>query len=61
MQRPCPTCGRVIAGPREALPHRPFCSERCRLIDLRSWLDEEFRISTPLYAIAEIDDELAPS
>ncbi|MFO7563098.1 MAG: DNA gyrase inhibitor YacG [Enhygromyxa sp.] len=29
-------------------PHRPFCSPRCKLIDLGRWLDEEYRISRPL-------------
>jgi len=27
-------------------PYRPFCSERCRLIDLDNWLSERYRIST---------------
>ena len=36
---PCPTCGK--ATPVSKLPHLPFCSERCRLIDLGRWLDEE--------------------
>jgi endogenous inhibitor of DNA gyrase (YacG/DUF329 family) len=26
----------------------PFCSERCRLVDLGKWLNEEPRISEPL-------------
>lgn len=35
----CPTCEKEFAPPAsEALP---FCSERCRLIDLGRWLDEE--------------------
>ena len=25
-------------------PHRPFCSERCRLIDLGAWTEERYRI-----------------
>lgn len=25
-------------------PHRPFCSERCQLIDLGQWADESYRI-----------------
>lgn len=25
-------------------PHRPFCSERCKLIDLGEWADEAYRI-----------------
>lgn len=26
------------------MPTFPFCSDRCKLIDLGSWLDEEYRI-----------------
>jgi len=29
-------------------PYRPFCSERCKLIDLDNWLSERYRISTPV-------------
>ena len=36
----CPTCGRKIEW-SEASPHRPFCSDRCRLIDLGAWLSEQ--------------------
>jgi endogenous inhibitor of DNA gyrase (YacG/DUF329 family) len=41
----CPVCGRVIEaeGPGE-LPAFPFCSARCRLIDLGRWLDERYGI-----------------
>jgi len=40
--RVCPTCRKVVA--REANPRFPFCSERCRLVDLGKWIDEEYRI-----------------
>ena len=48
----CPTCKRALtvepgATLAQTWPHRPFCSERCRTIDLGSWLDSAFRISTP--------------
>ncbi|HUK01312.1 MAG TPA: DNA gyrase inhibitor YacG [Steroidobacteraceae bacterium] len=36
----CPTCGRGIEWSEE-FPFRPFCSERCKLIDLGAWLSEE--------------------
>jgi len=36
----CPTCQREIAWSEE-YPFRPFCSERCRLIDLGAWLSEQ--------------------
>jgi len=38
----CPRCGKVVEW--EGNPFRPFCSERCRLIDLGKWLEEEYRI-----------------
>jgi len=31
----CPTCQREVEW--EAAPFRPFCSERCRMIDLGAW------------------------
>lgn len=41
----CPTCGKpVVWGPESRW--RPFCSERCRLIDLGAWLDGQHRIPT---------------
>jgi endogenous inhibitor of DNA gyrase (YacG/DUF329 family) len=36
----CPTCGRAIEW-SAASPWRPFCSERCKLIDLGAWLTEQ--------------------
>ena len=35
----CPTCQRELEW--ESAPFRPFCSERCRLIDLGAWLTEQ--------------------
>jgi len=34
----CPTCHREADWEQ---PYRPFCSERCRLIDLGAWLSEQ--------------------
>jgi uncharacterized protein len=39
----CPTCKRPIVW-SEQYPYRPFCSERCRLIDLGAWLSERHAI-----------------
>jgi endogenous inhibitor of DNA gyrase (YacG/DUF329 family) len=39
----CPTCKREIDWSDE-FPHRPFCSDRCRLIDLGAWLSEKHAI-----------------
>jgi uncharacterized protein len=38
----CPTCRREIDW--ASSPFRPFCSERCRLIDLGAWLTEKHAI-----------------
>ena len=43
----CPTCKKIIIGGPTG-PHRPFCSERCRAVDLGSWLDAAYRISAPI-------------
>jgi len=43
---PCPTCG----GPSlysPANPFRPFCSKRCRQIDLGAWANEDFPAESP--------------
>ena len=40
----CPTCRRDLD--RSETPAYPFCSERCRTIDLGNWLGEAYRIPT---------------
>ncbi|MBP9113813.1 MAG: DNA gyrase inhibitor YacG [Polyangiaceae bacterium] len=37
----CPSCKKSIAND---LPTRPFCSTRCRQVDLGKWLNEEYRV-----------------
>ena len=44
----CPTCRKV--GQWFDGTFGPFCSKRCRLIDLGKWLGEENKISEPLKA-----------
>ena len=39
----CPICKKPIR-PREENPAVPFCSERCRLVDLGNWLGESYSI-----------------
>ena len=38
----CPRCGRPSRW--EGNPFRPFCSERCKQIDLAAWADEEYAV-----------------
>ncbi len=41
----CPICGK---GVRTDHPYFPFCSERCKLVDLGRWLDGRYRIEVPV-------------
>ena len=51
----CPVCRTPVEwGP--ASPFRPFCSERCKLIDLGAWANESYRIP----AVDPPDDDEAP-
>jgi len=45
----CPTCAKVVAW-TEKNEHRPFCSERCKLIDFGEWATEKNTIAgDPIY------------
>jgi endogenous inhibitor of DNA gyrase (YacG/DUF329 family) len=40
----CPICGKKVALHE---PNSPFCSDRCRLIDLSNWATEKYVIAGP--------------
>jgi hypothetical protein len=46
MARPCPICKKPVL-PRAENRAFPFCSDRCRLVDLAKWLGEEYRVPGP--------------
>lgn len=50
----CPHCKKPSLFSSEN-PYRPFCCERCRLIDLGKWANEEYKVESkePVY----IEDE----
>jgi uncharacterized protein len=41
----CPICGKPV---ERSDPEMPFCSERCRLLDLGNWASEKYVISSPI-------------
>ncbi|HYY56210.1 MAG TPA: DNA gyrase inhibitor YacG [Pyrinomonadaceae bacterium] len=47
----CPTCGQPAK--RQDNPHRPFCSERCKLIDFSKWANEEYLVPGETRPLAE--------
>ena len=48
--RPCPICGKPASG-----ANKPFCSPRCRDVDLNRWLSGSYTI--PGRPLGEEDDE----
>lgn len=40
----CPNCGQTTKWQNNE--HRPFCSERCKLIDFGAWASESYKIPT---------------
>jgi len=43
---PCPRCGAQTPFAPDN-PWRPFCSERCKMIDLGAWASESYRVAGP--------------
>ncbi len=41
----CPTCSTLVLRDD---PNMPFCSDRCRIIDLGKWASGAYRISSPI-------------
>ena len=55
---PCPICGQEIPGLGSEAAYAPFCSERCRIIDLGRWLGDSYRIpSDPDSSASAVDGE----
>ena len=54
----CPTCKREAQW--QDNPYRPFCSERCKLVDLGKWVSEEYRVpgkALPEETVDENEDD----
>ena len=44
----CPTCGKGFeVATLDDLPSFPFCTERCRLVDLGRWIDGAYAVPGP--------------
>jgi endogenous inhibitor of DNA gyrase (YacG/DUF329 family) len=50
----CPNCGQPVEWKDN--PTRPFCSERCKLIDFGRWANEEYSIPVEETPLAETED-----
>ncbi len=56
---PCPICKKPVDADAEDFP---FCSERCRVIDLGKWASGDYKIASPIFdpdEIESLENELA--
>ena len=53
----CPICRRKLPAQAADAPSYPFCSARCKLVDLGNWIDARYVIAGPSVEDAELDDE----
>jgi hypothetical protein len=56
----CPICKKTVTDPNDSLKpnaHFPFCSDRCKLIDLGRWLDGKYQIPVEPEEPADADKE----
>jgi endogenous inhibitor of DNA gyrase (YacG/DUF329 family) len=53
MRVKCPHCGREAEF--EGNEFRPFCSERCKLLDFGAWADEGYKLPTESQEMTESD------
>lgn len=54
MKYQCPVCKKVTDSARDA--DFPFCSERCRTLDLGAWSAEKYVVSDPIFDEEEIPE-----
>lgn len=50
----CPLCKNLL--PNQDVATFPFCSDRCRLVDLGNWLDGKYVVPRPLDPTDQIED-----
>lgn len=63
MKVKCPGCGKTVEY-RVDNAARPFCSERCKILDLGAWVDESYRVPVceqDLSSVNENPNEHGPS
>ena len=56
----CPICKTVLENAPDDFEPRPFCSPRCKLVDLGNWLSDSYRIPTSERP-EDTDDPFGPS
>lgn len=57
MRIDCPICHQVLADAPDDFGPRPFCSTRCKLVDLGNWLNGVYRIPVAREATSQDSDD----
>jgi len=57
MKHHCPTCKAETDS--QAHAEFPFCSGRCRLLDLGAWSSEKYRVASAIFDESELDEQSA--
>ena len=57
MTSACAICGKPVENPKL----RPFCSARCKDVDLHRWLNESYRVPGPPAPGADPDEDERPN
>ena len=56
----CPNCSKPVEW--QDNPHRPFCSEHCKLVDLGRWVNDEYSVpGDPVPIHEQADSAIGPS
>lgn len=55
MKAKCPGCRKLVEFSKEN-PYRPFCSERCQILDLGQWADEKYAIPTEDSELSSVNE-----
>ncbi|HUO08950.1 MAG TPA: DNA gyrase inhibitor YacG [Phycisphaerae bacterium] len=50
----CPICKTIL--PSMSAPTFPFCSDRCRLLDLNNWMEGNYTVSRPVDPTDQLED-----
>ncbi len=59
MKHRCPICKKPTDSDKHA--DFPFCSERCRLLDLGAWASEKYVVSEPIFDEEELPEGDSPA
>lgn len=61
MRIDCPICKKVLEDTPSDFGPRPFCSTRCKMVDLGNWLNDAYRIPLAREQAGQDSEDHTPS